>query len=101
MKIFVDIDETICRYDGREIGDSHRYPHAIPIKENIEKINKLYDEGNIITYWTARGSTSGISWYQLTAKQLEEWGAKFHELRLGKPDYALFICDKTKRIEEI
>ena len=37
MKIFVDIDETICFYDGVErLG----YKNAIPHYVNIDKINK-------------------------------------------------------------
>ena len=27
--------------------------------------------------------------------QMKEWKAKFHELKLGKPMYDLFICDKA------
>ena len=97
MKIFVDIDETICKY-----VDKRHYPNAIPIKENIEKINKLFDRGNQITYYTARGSVTGIDWFNVTKKQLDEWGCKYHTLSVGKkPNYDLLICDKTKRIEEI
>ena len=70
--------------------------------ENIEKINKLYDQGNEIKYWTARGTLSKKNFYDLTFKQLKSWGCKFHELSVGKkPVYDLLICDKTKRIEEI
>ena len=90
MKIYVDIDETICYY-ARE----REYPLAQPIIENIEKINKLFEEGHIIVYWTARGTQTGIDWNELTRKQLKEWGAKHTECRLGKPDYDLFICDKA------
>jgi len=97
MKIFVDIDETICFYDG----DRH-YPKAIPDLKNIAKINKLYDEGHYIKYWTARGSVTGKDWLEITADQLDEWGCLYHELSVGqKPDYDLLICDKTKRIEEL
>ena len=97
MNIFVDIDETICRY-----VDERYYPHAIPIQENINKINKLFREGHKITYYTARGSVTGINWYDITKEQLDKWGCKYHELSVGeKPDYDLMICDKTKRIEEI
>tara|TARA_B100000085_G_scaffold278729_1_gene300931 strand:- start:94 stop:387 length:294 start_codon:yes stop_codon:yes gene_type:complete len=97
MKIFVDIDETICFYDNERV-----YRDAIPNYENIAKINKLYDEGHEITYWTARGSYSGIDYLELTANQLDEWGCQYHELSVGeKPNYDLLICDKTKRIEEI
>ena len=99
MRIFVDIDETICFYDG---VDRLGYKNSIPNYENIEKINKLYDDGNEITYWTARGSYSGIDYYDLTQGQLSEWGCKYHRLSVGeKPAYDLLICDKTKRIEEI
>jgi hypothetical protein len=97
MKISVDIDETICFYEG----DRH-YPDAIPNMENIAKINRLYDQNNYIVYWTARGTVTGIDWLEETTKQLNEWGCRYHELSVGeKPDYDLLICDKTKRIEEL
>ena len=70
--------------------------------KNIEKINKLYDEGYHIKYWTARGTVSKVDYYELTKSQLNKWEAKHHELSVGeKPDYHLLICDRTKRIEEI
>ena len=97
MKIYVDIDDTICYYDEivitREKGKD--YSSAKPYKERIEKINKLYDEGHEITYWTARGTMTGIKWFNVTLKQLKEWGCKFHELKMGKPYYDLFIDDKN------
>lgn len=97
MNIYVDIDETICNYQGER-----RYDLAVPILENIEKINILYEEGHEITYWTARGSVTGIDWFDITKIQLETWGCKYHKLITGqKPAYDLLICDKTKRIEEI
>ena len=99
MVIYVDIDETICFYDG---VDRLGYKNAIPDMDNINKINKLYDDGNYIKYYTARGSTSEIDYYDLTKSQLDKWGCKYHDLSTGKkPDYDLLICDKTKRIEEI
>ena len=94
--IYVAIDETIC-----ETPNPRVYSNAKPIKENIEKINKLYDDGNTIVQWTARGSRTNINWYDLTKKQLNDWGAKHHELRVDKPYYDLFIDDKNMRIEEI
>lgn len=102
--IFVDIDETICFYsdtDASTPAGGRKYETAVPDYENIMKINELYDSGNTIVYWTARGSRTGIDWRELTQQQLNEWGAKFHELRLDKPYYDLFIEDKSKRIEEI
>ena len=97
LNIYVDIDDTICTYNT-----SRQYDLAIPIIENIKKINILYEQGNQITYWTARGSVTGINWFDVTKKQLDTWGCKYHKLITGKkPPYDLLICDKTKRIEEI
>jgi len=62
---------------------------------NIEKANRLYDDGHTIVYWTARGSVTGKDWTELTNNQLNLWGVKYHELHFGKPAYDLFICDKV------
>ena len=90
MIVYVDIDETIC------ISPEDRdYNKAVPIEKNIKKINKMYDNGDRIVYWTARGTGSGIDWREVTEKQFSKWGVKFHELHLGKPIYDLFIDDKN------
>jgi hypothetical protein len=95
MIIFVDIDETIC------VSPADRnYANAVPIKKNIKKINEMYDNGDTIIYWTARGTGSGIDWREVTEAQFEKWGVKYHELRLGKPIYDLFIDDKNISSEE-
>ena len=90
MKIYyLDIDKTICTCtDGQ-------YQLAKPLNKNIKKINKLYDEGNTIIYWTARGTVTQIDWLDTTKKQLKDWGAKCHDVRVGKPHYDYFICDKA------
>jgi hypothetical protein len=99
MIIFVDIDDTICYYDGQKQTNAEintiDYSKAIPYKDRILKINNLYEEGNTIVYWTARGSRTGKNWFQLTYEQLTQWGVKFTELKLGKPHYNLFIDDKN------
>ena len=95
--IYVDIDETICFYRGRR-----DYSLAEPCHSNIAKINNLYLAGNIITYWTARGTVTGIDWHDLTAQQLQRWNCFYHQLIVGeKPAYDILICDKTMRIEEL
>ena len=96
MNIYVDIDETICKTPASRI-----YTDSIPIKANIKKINKFYAKGHKIIYWTARGTLTGLDWSGLTKNQLDNWGCKYHKLKMGKPAYDLLICDKTKRIEEI
>ena len=90
MIIYVDIDETICTSP-----EDRDYSKAIPIKKNIKKINKMYDNGDKIVYWTARGTGSGINWDSVTRDQFKKWGVKYHELKFGKPIYDLFIDDKN------
>lgn len=91
MIIYIDIDNTICRL----LDSNKNYVHAEPINDRILKINNLYDQGNTIIYWTARGTKSGIDWRTLTEEQLKKWGAKYTELIFGKPVYDLFIDDKN------
>lgn len=93
--IYVDIDGTICSL----VED---YNFSEPIQSHIDKVNKLYDEGHKIIYYTARGQKTKKDWTELTKKQLVDWGCKHHELIMGhKPHYDLFICDKSIRIEEL
>ena len=97
MRYCVDIDGTICSPTiGRE------YEKAQPWKERIDKLNKLYDEGHEIIYFTARGmgryggrSDKAIeSFYAITESQLDRWGCKYHQLILGKPSGDYYIDDK-------
>ncbi len=92
MIIYCDIDGVLCTQDKE---NPSFYQKAKPIQKNIDKINKLYDNGHSIILWTARGSTSTIDWRVFTEKQLEVWGVKYHKLRLDKPYYDLFIDDKS------
>ena len=88
--IYVDIDETICLTE-----ESRDYSLSIPIVNNIKKVNELFDEGNTIIYWTARGTVTGIDWRSVTESQFKQWGVKYHDLKFGKPSYDLFIDDKN------
>lgn len=91
MIIYVDIDDTICYHTNKDLD----YSKALPYENRIKKINKLFDQDNTIIYWTARGTKTGINWFDITLKQLNKWGCKFHELRMNKPVYDLFIDDKN------
>lgn len=83
----VDVDGTICT------TENGNYFGSKPIKERIEKMNKLYDEGNEIIYHTARGYKSGINWREVTENQFKYWGVKYHKLILKKPFGCLYIGD--------
>jgi mannose-6-phosphate isomerase-like protein (cupin superfamily) len=97
MNLYVDIDNTICITQD---GISNKYELAKPIKERIEYINTLYDKGNTIKYWTARGNISQINYEEFTKNQLEQWGCKYHQLKLNKPSFDLFIDDKCCNSDE-
>lgn len=89
MKYIVDIDNTIC------ISVNSDYNNSIPMHNRINQMNKLFDEGHEIHYWTARGMSSGLDWSKLTYKQFAEWGVKYHTLSFGKPSYDVWVDDKA------
>ena len=104
----VDIDGTICSPTvGRD------YHKAEPWQDRIKVLNKLYDEGNYIIYFTARAmgrfadlphSVASVKakevLFELTKQQLEEWGVKYNELIMGKPHADYFIDDKGVKDED-
>jgi hypothetical protein len=92
MKYIVDIDGTICTPTNSD------YANAEPYLQRIKYFNMLYDAGNEIHYWTARGSNSGKDWLQLTLKQLSDWGVKYTTAKTGKPAYDIWIDDKAFNI---
>ena len=59
-----DLDGTLC-----SITEPSSYQKAEPNWDRIGKVNSLYDKGNIIIIDTARGSETGIDWYEITQNQ--------------------------------
>lgn len=95
MNYCFDIDGVVCSTDDR-----HLYEEAIPNHIIIKKINELFDAGNNITLFTARGTSSGKEWHDITTNQLKKWGVKHHKLiDKGKPSYDVFVDDKAINIE--
>lgn len=90
LKIFmIDIDGTICETKQSD------YLNSIPKKEHILLFNKLYEDGNEVHYWTARGVKSGKDWDDYTIQQLKKWGVKYTSINMGKPHYDVWIDDKS------
>ena len=97
-----DIDDTICNNKNRD------YANAIPIKEVIDKINYLYDNGATIKLYTSRGMVScNGDIEKIIAKNndiLRRWLAKnkvqYHELIFGKPLGDLYIDDKAMNVRD-
>jgi len=108
--IAVDLDDTLCkRPNNVEHLGIKKYTYCEPIQNTIDIINTMYDNGNTIIIYTARGmSTFGgdvnlvySNLYELTIKQLLNWGIKYHQLIMGKIHYDLLIDDKCMRPEEL
>jgi hypothetical protein len=75
----IDIDGTVC--DDIKNEDSHLYYDALPYEGSKVIINKLYDEGNKVVFFTAReykDKTVTLIW-------LWRHGFKFHDLITDKP----------------
>ena len=96
MRYCFDIDGTLCHTPNNEKGKPD-YENAKPFSFMVEQVNRLYDEGHYIIMQTARGKGSGIDHTELTKRQLDEWGYKYHELfpMFCKPTADIFIDDKA------
>lgn len=83
-----DLDGTLCTH-------CDNYEDAEPIESRINYVNELFETGHTIIIDTARGSETGIDWFETTSKQLIKWGCRYHKLRVGQKINAdLFIDDK-------
>ena len=102
MKYCFDLDGTICDTPMRPSDNKPGYLEATPFPFMVEQVNRLFDEGHKIIIMTARGRGSGIDWTQLTIKQLDMWGVKYHELEpmFHKLTADIFIDDKGINSEE-
>lgn len=101
MRYCFDIDGTLCDTPNNENGKPD-YLNAKPFPFMVAQVNRLYNEGNYIIMQTARGKGSGIDHTELTKKQLDNWGYKYHELfpMFCKPTADIFIDDKGENIED-
>ena len=102
MKYCFDIDGTLCHTPSDPDGHNVRYWDAKPYPIMVEYVNRLYGEGHKIILMTARGRGSGKDWTELTRKQMDWWGIKYHELEpmFHKPTADLFIDDKGIDVAE-
>jgi len=83
-----DIDGTICT-------KASHYKFAKPIQPMIDRINKLYENGNTIILSTARGKGSGVDYEELTRQQIFKWKVKHNEILFDKPSADFYVDDKA------
>lgn len=86
QKVVIDIDGTIC-----DELPTFEKSMAKPKSGAIECINKLYDKGAFIIFYTARGWAE----FKMTENWLKSHGFRYHTLICGKPVYDLWIDDRA------
>ncbi|NMC75825.1 MAG: phosphoheptose isomerase [Candidatus Methanofastidiosa archaeon] len=75
----IDIDGVIC--DDIPNEEPERMITAKEIPKAKETINKWYEEGHIITFFTSRTENER----KITENWLKEHGFKYHNIIFGKP----------------
>jgi len=93
-----DIDGTICTETGGNYHLCEPFPEAIAV------LNRLHDRGDEVVLHTARGmkrfnNDAAMVYqnlYELTKKQLAEWGVRYDRLIMGKPYGTLVDSDAIK-----
>ncbi|MBB4805136.1 hypothetical protein HNP38_000408 [Chryseobacterium defluvii] len=75
----IDIDGTIT--DDVPNEEPERMKTCVPYLDALETINKWYDEGHQICFFTSR--TEDLK--QITIEWLDKYGFKYHSVLCGKP----------------
>ena len=75
----IDIDGTIC--DDIPNEQAERMITANVYEDALETLNRWYDQGHIITFFTSRLEMNR----KVTEDWLEEKGFKYHGLLMNKP----------------
>ena len=75
----IDIDGTIC--DDIPNEEPERMLTAAVYPEALVTLNKWYDQGHIITFFTSRTEAHR----EYTERWLAEHGFKYHGMVMGKP----------------
>ena len=75
----IDIDGTIT--DDVPNEEPERMSVVLPYAGSVETLNKWYDEGHVITFFTSR--TEEVR--DITEAWLDKHGFKYHGLLMGKP----------------
>ncbi|NEN23195.1 phosphoheptose isomerase [Cryomorpha ignava] len=75
----IDIDGTIT--DDVPNEEPWRMATCVPYQDALEILNKWYDMGHIITFFTSRTEEHR----EITETWLDKHGFKYHGLLLGKP----------------
>jgi hypothetical protein len=75
----IDIDGTIT--DDVPNEEPERMAVVLPYFDSVETLNRWYDEGHVITFFTSRTEEHR----EITETWLDKWGYKYHGLLMNKP----------------
>jgi hypothetical protein len=75
----IDIDGTIT--DDVPNEEPERMKYVLPYEGAVETLNRWYDEGHVITFFTSR--TEEVR--EITETWLDKHGFKYNGLLMGKP----------------
>lgn len=75
----IDIDGTIC--DDVPNEEPERMVTCLPYPDALKIINKWYEDGHVITFFTSRTDEHR----EITENWLDKHGFKYHGLLLNKP----------------
>ena len=75
----IDIDGTIT--DDVPNEEPQRMSVVQPYAGSIETLNKWYEQGHVITFFTSRTEEHR----EITETWLDKWGYKYHGLLMNKP----------------
>ena len=75
----IDIDGTVC--DDIPNEEPERMVTCLPYPDALKILNKWYDEGHIITFFTSRTEVHR----EVTEAWLKKHDFKYHGLLMGKP----------------
>ena len=75
----IDIDGTIC--DDIPNEEPERMATCLPYPDALKILNKWYEEGHIITFFTSRTEEHR----EVTELWLKKFGFKYHGILFGKP----------------
>ena len=75
----IDIDGTIT--DDVPNEEPERMATCEPFEDALETLNRWYDEGHIITFFTSRTEDHR----EVTTEWLDKHGFKYHGILMGKP----------------
>lgn len=84
-----DLDGTLCTNTYGEYDTAEPFPWA------IERLNALAEAGHRIVVFTARGTATGIDWTDVTRGQLDSWGVRYDDVKLGKPSADVYVDDRA------